>query len=189
MNQGKSSTMERKDSRDSSEGDRSGRSSQREGGYGGLEAASTEPSSRQPGKPPGGLSFAAYKPEQGKYTRMGTFVAGAALVAWGAYFIYERLQVYQGDDWQSLLITTGIPLACAAIGGWAAWWLTFANRGAGDFMIATEGEMKKVSWSTRREVIGSTKVVILFTVLFAAYLFLVDVVFQRLFSWIGVLRV
>ena len=55
-------------------------------------------------------------------------------------------------------------------------------------MIATEGEMKKVSWSTKREIIGSTKVVILFTFLMAGLLFLVDSAFQLLFSSIGVLQ-
>ena len=68
------------------------------------------------------------------------------------------------------------------------WWVTYTSRKSGDFMIATEGEMKKVSWSTRREIIGSTKVVILFTILFAVYLFVVDVVCVFLFSSIGVLK-
>jgi preprotein translocase SecE subunit len=56
-------------------------------------------------------------------------------------------------------------------------------------MIATEGEMKKVSWSSRRELIGSTKVVIVFTVAIAALLFVVDVGFVVLFGWLRVLKV
>ena len=48
--------------------------------------------------------------------------------------------------------------------------------------------MKKVSWSSKREVIGSTKVVILFTVLLGVLLFVVDVLFQTLFKNIGVLK-
>ncbi len=55
-------------------------------------------------------------------------------------------------------------------------------------MIATEGEMKKVSWSSKREIIGSTKVVILFTLLMAVFLFVVDLVFQSVFSGIGILK-
>ncbi|MBI1827694.1 MAG: preprotein translocase subunit SecE [Planctomycetes bacterium] len=55
-------------------------------------------------------------------------------------------------------------------------------------MIATEGEMKKVNWSSRREVVGSTKVVILFSMAMALYLFVVDIVFQTLFQAIGVLK-
>jgi preprotein translocase SecE subunit len=49
--------------------------------------------------------------------------------------------------------------------------------------------MKKVSWSTKREVVGSTKVVILFTVLLAIMLFVVDVIFLLFFSWIQVVKV
>lgn len=133
--------------------------------------------------------FSAYKPEQGKMTRTGTMVAAGALIAWGAYFLYDRLQVYEGDDWWRLLITIGIPLAFAVGLGALAWRYSFGNPRTGDFMIATEGEMKKVSWSSRREIIGSTKVVILFTFAMALYLFAVDLVFQKLFQWIGVLKV
>jgi preprotein translocase SecE subunit len=45
-----------------------------------------------------------------------------------------------------------------------------------------------VSWSTKNEVVGSTKVVILFTLLLAALLFVVDLAFQGFFSMIGVLK-
>ncbi len=41
-------------------------------------------------------------------------------------------------------------------------------------MIATEGEMKKVSWSSKKEIIGSTKVVIVTLLLMGLVLFLVD---------------
>ncbi len=132
--------------------------------------------------------FHHYKPEQGKTTRTGTVAAGGALIAWGAYFIWDRLQVYEGDEWWTLLITTGIPLAFAAVLGAFAWRYSFAHAKTGDFMIATEGEMKKVSWSSRKEIIGSTKVVILFTVLMATFLFAVDLGFQKLFQFIGILK-
>ena len=133
--------------------------------------------------------FNAYKPEQGNTTRTATVVAAGAIIAWGAYFIFDRLQVYEGDDCLRLLITIGIPIAFAVVLGSFAWRFSFAHPRTGDFMIATEGEMKKVSWSSRREIIGSTKVVILFTLAMALYLFAVDLGFQKLFQWIGVLKV
>lgn len=150
---------------------------------------------RQPPKGPpataaGGRGpLTQYKPEQGRVIRVGTFIGVGALLAWGAKFLYDRLSVFEGDDAWHLLITTGIPIAFLVVAGALSWWLVFSNRGAGDFMIATEGEMKKVSWSSRREVIGSTKVVIMFTILLAALLFLVDLLFQTIFRWIGVLKV
>lgn len=138
--------------------------------------------------PSGGGFFKQYKPEQGKATRMGTVIAGAAIAAWGSYFLYERLQVYEGDEAWRLLITPGIPILFAVLLGALVWWAAFVNRTSSDFMIATEGEMKKVSWSSRREVIGSTKVVIFFALAMAMYLFVVDIVFQNFFQAVGVLK-
>ena len=132
--------------------------------------------------------FRQYKRDQGKTTRVGTFVGVGAVIAWGAKFVYDRLSVYQGDEAWRLMITTGIPIAFAVGLGAITWWIVFGHRTTGDFMIATEGEMKKVSWSSRSEVIGSTKVVIMFTVLLAVLLFVIDLVFQTVFRYVGVLR-
>ncbi len=57
-----------------------------------------------------------------------------------------------------------------------------------DFLIATDSEMKKVNWSTRDELIGSTKVVIGFMILTAVFLFSVDIIFEEIFYLLGVLR-
>lgn len=141
---------------------------------------------RRPSGP--GPLLTQYKPDQGWYTRVGTFIGGVALFAWGAKFLNDRLSVFQGDEGWRLLVTPGIAFLVFAVLLGVAWWYSFVHPKTGDFMIATEGEMKKVSWSTRREVIGSTKVVILFTLLFAVFLFLMDFVSQRALVWIGVLK-
>ena len=137
----------------------------------------------------GRVLFKQYKPEQGRTIRVGTFIGVGAILAWGAKFLYDRLSIYEGYEFWRLLITTGIPIAFAVALGTVTWWIVFAHRGTGDFMIATAGEMKKVSWSSRSEVIGSTKVVIMFTALLAALLFVVDLVFQTIFRWLHVLKV
>jgi preprotein translocase subunit SecE len=143
---------------------------------------------RPPGRE-GGL-FEQYKPDQGKMTRTGTFIGLGLLIAWGALFVKDRLAGYEDSgEWWGLLITPGIPILLAVAVGVVAWRVVFANRKASDFMIATEGEMKKVSWSSRREVLGSTKVVIVFTILLSVLLFVIDVVFQYFFRSIGVLKV
>lgn len=136
----------------------------------------------------GGGFLTQYKPEQGKVTRTGTFVGLGLLVVWGAYFVWDRLQVYAGDDAWDLMVTHGIPIVIVVILGAIVWRVSFVSRKSSDFMIATEGEMKKVSWSTKREVIGSTKVVIMFTLLMAMSLFVVDITFQALFKALGVLK-
>jgi preprotein translocase SecE subunit len=57
-----------------------------------------------------------------------------------------------------------------------------------DFLIATDSEARKVNWSTRKEVIGSTWVVIGAMFLIAATLFVIDLAFQGAFTAIGVLE-
>ena len=56
-----------------------------------------------------------------------------------------------------------------------------------DFMIATEGEMKKVNWPSRKEVVGSTWIVICCVFLMAALLFGADFMFSAFFRWIKIL--
>ncbi len=139
---------------------------------------------------PGSGLLKQHKPEQGKWTRRGTFIGIGILVAWCGLFVDQRLSGYQDiQAWWSLLITPGIPILLMVVLGTLGYWASFVNRNSSDFMIATEGEMKKVNWSTKREVIGSTKVVITMTLLLAILLFSVDLAFQRLFSAIGVLKV
>lgn len=58
-----------------------------------------------------------------------------------------------------------------------------------DFLINTDNEMKKVNWSTRREIIGSTWVVVIASVLISGVLFGIDLVFQAFFRAIHVLDI
>jgi len=67
------------------------------------------------------------------------------------------------------------------------WYIGLARRPV-EFLIATDGEMKKVNWTTYREVKGSTIVVIVATFLIAGILFLVDMGFSWVFGAIGVLE-
>ena len=54
------------------------------------------------------------------------------------------------------------------------WWLSTQ-----EFFRDTTGEMKKVTWPTRNEVIGTTFVVIVATIVFALFLWGCDVVFYK----------
>lgn len=56
-----------------------------------------------------------------------------------------------------------------------------------DFLIATDMEMRKVNWSTRKDVVASTWVVIFTSVLLAVGLFVVDFGFKTFFQQIGIL--
>ena len=83
-----------------------------------------------------------------------------------------------------------VPLLLAVAVFWLAWRAvnmpTFA-----DFLIATEAEMNKVSWTTRHRLFQDTVVVLVTMVLMAVFLFLVDIAWARLLSSrpIGVLKV
>ena len=129
--------------------------------------------------------FDLYKQGQGKNVRMGTLLSGMLLAVVGAYWLSERLKNV-GGTWETY-VRFGIPVLVLGGVGWLLFWLINKPRLA-DFMIATEGEMKKVSWSSRREIIGSTKVVIFATFAMATVLFVVDTVFQVFFTWIKVLQ-
>ena len=93
---------------------------------------------------------------------------------------------------QALFEVTYIQGAAAAalllLGSILVYWLVYLKPNTSDFLIATEGEMRKVNWSTRREVLGSTWVVIAISVIIAAILFVVDIGFSTFFTKIGVLE-
>jgi preprotein translocase SecE subunit len=60
-----------------------------------------------------------------------------------------------------------------------------------DFLIATEAELNKVSWTTQRRLVQDTIVVLVTVVLLAGYLFAWDQGWRVLLSWrpIGVIQV
>jgi len=120
-----------------------------------------------------------YKKGQGKYTRILTFLGVMVVGLIGAVILSDNLAPVVGT-----YLRYGIPVAALAALGILMFWLVNRPKSA-DFLIATEGEMKKVSWSSRKEIVGSTKVVIVTTFIMAAILFGVDIVFKVLGTVIG----
>jgi len=130
------------------------------------------------------MALEIYKRGQGKYTRGITFAAGTVVAALLARYVWAQLR---GTDLNQYVVYA-IPLA-VFLGGVLGMYLLVTRPGPADFMIATEGEMKKVSWSSRREIIGGTKVVITTTLILALLLWVVDMAFAFFFKWVGVLQV
>ena len=123
-----------------------------------------------------------YKPGQGKYTRAGTVVGAMAVAVVGAYVLSEKLRGLETSIYVRFGVPTAIVLGLAMLVFW------FVNRPrSADFLISTEGEMKKVSWSSRKEIVGSTKVVIVTTLILAALLYGVDFVLAVLFDSLGIM--
>jgi len=149
--------------------------------------------SRQPAPTPaGGLPTRAargagmrvYKPGQGPYVRWGSAIGIAILVLGFANFFYEQLARVQ-NEWVQYLV----PVAFLVLLGYGTFSLSRQSHTVVDFMIATESEMKKVNWSTRREVLGATRVVIATVIGLGLILFAVNIFFMFVFESIGVLRI
>ena len=121
------------------------------------------------------MDLKIYKRGQGKNSRLGTAMVAFAIVAVGCWNLYMRLQ--GTDPW----IQTLVPVAVCAVFAGLIYWLM--NKPVlADFLIAAEGEIKKVSWSSRKEIVNSTMIVIFVVVVMAGGLGLVDVGFQIFFD-------
>ncbi|MGA2584416.1 MAG: preprotein translocase subunit SecE [Tepidisphaeraceae bacterium] len=141
--------------------------------------------------------FTIYKKGQGYWTRMGT-VAGVALLGLltGA-FIFDQMESFGAEvsfqNFLSKLNLGGSRASYLLVLIFATVYSLFAfhvlNKPTNvDFLIATDSEMKKVNWTSKKELFGSTRVVIIFMVFVATVLFLYDLFFHTLFWWIGVLK-
>jgi len=122
-----------------------------------------------------------FKPMQGWYARVYTAVGLGVIVVAGAYRILEGSLEY------SPLWRYGLPTAFALALGWVIFRIVHFPPFA-EFLIATEAEMNKVSWTNKEDLIRATTVVLTTVVLMAVYLFLVDTLWTFLLRMIGVLK-
>jgi preprotein translocase SecE subunit len=135
------------------------------------------------GESTGGF-FTIYRPTQGGWTRLGTAVASALFIGATGWVLAKDVGGTFG--WQRT--TTVIVVSIFCIGSAILlWWLQNRPRNA-TFLIETHSEMQKVNWTTRKELIGSTKVVILFMVTMSLLLFVIDMIFHTFFHAVGVLK-
>jgi preprotein translocase SecE subunit len=141
-----------------------------------------------------------FKPSQGLRVRRGTVFALLVLVGCGIYVMLAHNTVGKGDwiidlPWTDNLelplllnVQYTVPLFLLVVLGWLSWrvvnWPVFA-----DFLIATEAEMNKVSWTTRRRLLQDTVVVLVTVFLLTVFLFVVDLFWVKILSnrFIGVL--
>jgi len=133
------------------------------------------------------MGLAIYKRGQGYYTRLFSAIAAGLIAAMGCFRLYQKLDaiIFEDPIWE-IVVQALVPLAIFAGLGFLIYWLVNKPLIA-DFMIAAEGELKKVSWSSRKEVTTSTIVVICVMVIMAVMLLAVDVILQVFFSSIGLI--
>jgi preprotein translocase subunit SecE len=125
------------------------------------------------------MNLSIYKNGQGKYTRMCTAGGGALIAAIGCLELYRTLDASDVGLWVETMVPGVIFLAVSAL----VFWLV-NKPSVADFMIASEGEMKKVNWSSRQEIVVSTVVVISVVVILAVLLGAADFIFQFVVGWL-----
>jgi preprotein translocase SecE subunit len=140
------------------------------------------------------MALELYKPEDATRSRGLLAVMIAALLGYGIYSLYEFLAIgfwqkdliggVLGDEFplSPRVILAGVLFVVLGI----ATYLVVNNQKIVDFLIETENEMLKVSWSPRHEVISSSVVVVATTVILGIYLWGVDsllVWFKRGVPW------
>jgi len=127
--------------------------------------------------------FSIYKKGQGYWTRMGTVAAVILIGLLTGDFLWNQ-KVNLGLQERGGYILVGVFGLVYAILGFH-----LVNRPTNvDFLIATDSEMKKVNWTSKKDLIGSTRVVILFMFVVAVVLFVYDLFFHTIFYLIGVLK-
>jgi preprotein translocase subunit SecE len=126
------------------------------------------------------FQFGLYKPSQGRITRQVTCGVLWVVIGLGAWRLQQLMYAY--DYWQYLL-----PGILLVVGAWASFRLVNYPRFA-DFLIAVEAEMNKVSWPSRGELARSSFVVIFVIFALALVLFGYDLLWDRVFTWLGILK-
>ncbi len=145
------------------------------------------------------LNTYAYKRTQGLKARRYTLM-GLLLIGWsGVYSIVSHDMVrgdwnlkmpFTGDRVWTLLTDTQytVPILLAALVFWLAWRVVNMPAFA-DFLIATEAEMNKVAWSSRKQLVQDTIVVLITLALMTLFFLVVDFFWGWLLSrsFVGVL--
>ncbi len=133
--------------------------------------------------------FHVYKSGQGYWTRMGSAAGALLIILLFCYFYWDQIRprfdflAAREHEKLSIGIVIGLFVGLSLL----TWWLLNKATNA-DFLIATDSEMKKVNWTTKEELIGSTKVVIVFMFVTAIFLFICDLIFHYIFFFMGVLK-
>ena len=131
---------------------------------------------------------AIYKAGQGYWVRLMSAYGLGAVVALGLVWLWKEMQGVTLFGFEPTYVRVVVMLIAALVFAWFGWMIIGTRRKSVEFLIATEGEMRKVNWSSRREVELSTRAVIGLTIIIAVYCWAFDVGFASIFRWMTVLR-
>jgi len=132
------------------------------------------------------MRLAIYKPDQGRALRLATYFGSLVMILWMCFNLYQALPsdsvVYEAlagpyDVFgvmiqidTMLLISAGVLLVFGV-----ALYFFFNWPKMAEFLIETEGELKKVSFPERKEYVGASLAVVVLIIFIVVYLYLVDV--------------
>jgi preprotein translocase subunit SecE len=122
-----------------------------------------------------------YKPMQGWYARVYTALGLGLILVTGAWRVFDASIEY------SPALRFGLPLVFLGTLGWVIFRIVHFPPFA-EFLIATEAEMNKVSWTSKDDLIRATTVVLATVVLMTVFLFMVDTLWTFILRVIGVLQ-
>lgn len=133
--------------------------------------------------------FQVYAPEKAVISRWILAICAVSLDLLGCYQLFNATP----DSWHHAIgnwqpfgtfLTIGLAVVISTVlgiaGCYAIWKLVNYPRLI-DFLQETEVEMTKVAWSNRKEVVGSSVVVVVTVVILGVWIFFVDFVLNR--SW------
>jgi len=134
------------------------------------------------------MSIGIYKQGQGYWVRLMSAIGYGLIIMMGAVWLWDQLQGIQVGEIESVYVQGAVAILVVAFFGLIGYYLIGRKPKIVEFMISTEGEMRKVNWSTRREIVGSTILVILLTLFIALFCQIADLGFSAFFQWADVLQ-
>jgi preprotein translocase SecE subunit len=148
----------------------------------------------------GWFTLKPYKKGQGLRCRRGTMIGVLAIIGAGLWVYAWSRSLTISTQWQldipfdpqHYLVLMYAPMLTASVliailGMWFAYRLVNYPRFA-DFLIATDAELNKVSWSTRKRLFQDTIVVLTTVILMAVFLLLMDLLWTLVLKGIGVIH-
>lgn len=137
------------------------------------------------------------QPGLGRAVRTTAYASIAALVAYGAYALYMAPSL-QSPWWRAIAGPLSVfgkeanlrpilfPAATAFFSVMTVVFLLLNQPKWSEFLIETEGEIKKVSWPARKEYVGSAMIVVLVVAIVSGFLHFVDMGLSELMKKLGV---
>lgn len=148
----------------------------------------------------GWFTLKPYKKGQGLRTRRGTMLGLLLIVGAGLWVYAWSRSLVVNTQWQldipfdpehylilmyAPVLTVSVLIAILAL--WFSYRLVNYPHFA-DFLIATDAELNKVSWSSQKRLIQDTIVVLVTMIMMAVFLLLIDLLWSFILTRIGVLH-